>query len=534
MKNIQNIDFVGYLNKIKKGDKIKMVFLVFLLCLFIISIKNALVIPISVVILLVLCYKKMFNSALLVLLALFIISIVFNNKIEFFNQESIPISTPTSTPTQPSTPIPTIYIEENTVIGVDTYTELKFVLESLLDNDYLGRFNTNIVDIIEHFKLTDLFSIFDKIIDKDKDKKNKKFNNFLERIVSCKDDDGYNTHIEDEHYKKLYVFNELIRVYTFDSVFVINLMVNHNVTSLCDLSMRRKDIFNKVSNVSYGYELLGLEYYLNERTFNDKYYSILKLIGLDESLEYDKNIPMSLKKELYHYHHENKVLVKDLNSVMVLFDFYNIFGEYTIAYNQGINSDELNLSLLRNINIDENENTYWTEGAIGLFDKYNVKGRIIDTKNSLTRDELTEGFTIEDFVSNDPPIEDMNTTNSNSNYSTNVGNQITSFQDQFNRAQTSETNINNDIKAVLEKKISLDYIRQKLLGNIVDIIDDIIVLMSRRCNIDCNNTNTPLFSKFVFYLKELFLIIAKGERMFFVGIVLLVVSILLNFIIASV
>ncbi len=68
------------------------------------------------------------------------------------------------------------------------------------------------------------------------------------------------------------------------------------------------------------------KYYLNEKSFSRKYFDILKMLGLDTFLS---NTPekthLSLREKLYNYHDNKKSVVKDLNSIMVLFDYYTIF-----------------------------------------------------------------------------------------------------------------------------------------------------------------------------------------------------------------
>ena len=67
----------------------------------------------------------------------------------------------------------------------------------------------------------------------------------------------------------------------------------------------------------------------------------------------------------------------------------------------------------------------------------------------------------------------------------------------------------------------------------IDIINDIVQLSKYRCDLECANSTNPMFSKFIFYVGEVFKIITKEERMLFVGGLLVVISVLLNFIIAS-
>ena len=68
---------------------------------------------------------------------------------------------------------------------------------------------------------------------------------------------------------------------------------------------------------------------------------------------------------------------------------------------------------------------------------------------------------------------------------------------------------------------------------VIDILDDVALLSSRKCDLECNDTANPLFSKSMFYINELFKILTKKERMLYVGLLLVVLSVIFNFIIAS-
>ena len=63
----------------------------------------------------------------------------------------------------------------------------------------------------------------------------------------------------------------------------------------------------------------------------------------------------------------------------------------------------------------------------------------------------------------------------------------------------------------------------------VEILEDIVQLYNKRCNIDCPE-NSSMFNKYMFYFRELMIIISKNERLFYVGILLFIIGLLLNFI----
>ena len=87
-----------------------------------------------------------------------------------------------------------------------------------------------------------------------------------------------------------------------------------------------------------------------------------------------------LRETLYNYNDKNKEVVKDLNSIMVLFDYYKVFDEILLNY------DELEynweLVVLKSANLNQ---PYWN--TLYYFRKYDIKNRIIKAINKFTKSE---------------------------------------------------------------------------------------------------------------------------------------------------
>ena len=75
--------------------------------------------------------------------------------------------------------------------------------------------------------------------------------------------------------------------------------------------------------------------------------------------------------------YSNKEVVKDLNSIMVLFDYYSIFDKYVL----NIEDDDYNwdLGILKSVDLNM---PCWEN--VNFFTKYDVKERIIKSINKLT------------------------------------------------------------------------------------------------------------------------------------------------------
>lgn len=529
----------------------KLFLLVLLLVLFVISTNKILLIPVTLIVSCFFIVKKQYNIAIIVLSTLFIISMIYNNNLEFFssnneNKTTHVSSTYNTNPTITTIShhhhehehkterrvIPTSSAKDNVVhtLKSEDYTELLFVLNSLLDNTYFKKNRKNIETIIDTYKINSIFDLSKKVLNIGK---NPIYNNFLDKI-SCIDNNGETCFIEcdNENYKKLYAFCELLLVFTLDLDKIIELINKNNIRSVCQLSAKRVILEDFDNNTSFGYEKLGVEYYLNEKSFSRKYFDILKMLELDK---YVSNKPdevhLSLREKLYNYHDGNTKEVKDLNSIMVLFDYYDIFDSYVL----NLEDDDYNwnLGILKSVDL---MNPCWDN--VYFFTKYNVKERIINSINKLT--SIDDEFLNRDEnpinpYANEEESQESNTATNNIYQEEDdiFKNNLDTFRKRYKTVYEKKKQDNNDVYKKVNTKLSLTYLKHNFPVKMIDILNDIIQLSKRKCDLECDNSTNPMFSKFIFYVGEIFKIITKEERMLFVGSLLVVISILLNFIIAS-
>ena len=330
----------------------------------------------------------------------------------------------------------------------------------------------------------------------------------------------------------MYAFCELLLVFTLDLDKILELINTNNIMSVCQLSAKRVILEDFDNKTSFGYEKLGLEYYLNEKSFSRKYFDILKMLELDT---YISNKPeeahLSLREKLYNYHDSNTKEVKDLNSIMVLFDYYDIFDSYVL----NLEDDDYNwnLGILKSVDLMHPcwENVYF-------FTKYKVKERIIKAINKLTSvdDEFLnrDKNPINPYANEDESQEPNTATNNIYQEEDDIfKNNLDTFRKRYKTVYEKKKKDNKEVYTKVNTKLSLTYFKHNFPVKMIDILNDIIQLSKRKCDLECDNSTNPMFSKFIFYIGEMFKIITKEERMLFVGSLLVVISILLNFIIAS-
>ena len=284
----------------------KLFLLVLLLVLFVISTNKILLIPVTLIVTGFFIVKKQYNIAIIVLSTLFGVSLIYNNNLEFFasnndkneetttaSEETITASEETTTASEETTTasddkeetttaITTTSTQDNSIhtIGVTDYSKLLFVLNSLLDNKYFKKNRKNIEKVIDTYKIDSIFDLSKKVLNKEK---NPIYNNFIEKIT-CIDNNGETCFIQcdNENYKKLYAFCELLLVFTLDLDKILELINKNEIMSVCQLSANRVVLEDFDNQTSFGYEKLGLEYYLNEKNFSRKYFDILKMLELDK------------------------------------------------------------------------------------------------------------------------------------------------------------------------------------------------------------------------------------------------------------
>jgi hypothetical protein len=377
------------------------------------------------------------------------------------------------------------------------YQETFFVLNSIFDGEYLDKNKEAIEKILVEYRVNNLFDLAINILNKDQ---NVIYNNFLEKItcIGSNGDTNY-LYCNNVNYNKLQGFSELYMVFCLDIEKIIELINVHKIYQLCDLAGKRY-LLNDGEVETYQFR--GLLYYLNERSFNDKYYEILKILELDKELDN----PLMLRESLYNYNDKNKILVKDLNSIMVLFDFYNVFDKILLNYDEIEYNWEL--VILKSANLNQ---PYWD--TISYFKDYKLKDRIIRAINKFTKSN-EDIFSIElDDKCKKPEVTEK----------------IKESEEEYKIISKNHNNCDTQEELVILKDLSLDYIIKNFTKKMNDIINDLIELFNNRCKVDCPD-NDSMFGKYIFYFREIIKILSKDERIFFVGLLVLFIAILLNFI----
>lgn len=382
-------------------------------------------------------------------------------------------------------------------MSMEDYQKTFFVLNSLLETDYVEKNKENIQKILVEYKINNLFDLAINILNKDE---NVIYNNLLEKIT-CIDENGRINYLQcnNNNYKKLRGFSELYLVYNLDIDKIVELINVHKIYALCDLAAKKYLLKNGEIETAQYY---GLQYYLNEKSFNDKYYEIIKILGLTNELDNQ----IVIRETLYNYNDKNKKLAKDLNSIMVLFEYFKVFDEILLNYDEL----EYNWELVILKSVDLNQ-PYWDN--IHYFSNYNIKEKIIRSINKFTKTE-------EDIFS-------IELAEKCKDYKEKV--KEAKEEEEYKVLPEEKNNCDDDKEFVILKDLSIDYILKNFSIKIIDIINELVTLFNRRCAVDCPD-NESKFGIYIFYFKEIAKILSKDERLFFVGLLVLLIGILLNFV----
>jgi hypothetical protein len=487
----------------------KLIYLFLLLILFVNSINTKLML-VSIFCFVGLCiYFKKHQLLIVGLIILYILSL-FNqrkqtNQTETFTND---LDKKTNNNIEESEPNEPNTIDKNDVLvlSTQTYSKLSFILRSLLDKTYLENNKESIDNVIEKYNIKDIFNLSDSIINK---KALVKYNNFLEKITCVKNNDENNINYLDcnnENYEKLKIFSELIKIYTFSIDYVLKLINEYKIRKLCDLEDDLNILINKSK---FGYEYNGYMVYINKLSINNKYYKLLELLGLDKLLK-NQNTNIPIKDRLYNYIDDNSKASKDLNSLVVMFDYYNILDNVKI-FNEEDDYD-WDYSILRNIDLNKN---YWD---ISFFKEYKIKELIINKINELTKDdknifkhELNKKH--RKLTNNDKLAQDA--------------------KDAKDEYKVIKNNYDKKESQEFLEKLNLKNIKENFTKVFLEIIDEIHNLYDDRCKKDCKNETNTFLNTCMYYSINILKICIKNGRMFYVGLFIIFISLMLYFIDAS-
>ena len=350
--------------------------------------------------------------------------------------------------------------------------------------------------------------------------------------------------------------SDLYHIYNF-SIENVNMIINK-------FDKDFNDVVNSNFVISeYGIDSiqkLSVDYFIGSKKFSEKQFKILEFLNIlmkekkknnkkyknNPELEKDLELQKSQKlkrliskiKQLEPLELYYKQEIKDLCSMMVCFEHYGIIKTNDLMTpfpDDDLSGDNWVVQTLEQVKLDD-------FGIVNepIFRKYNLIDKITEKLVSIekTREEEVKSKLIDFSKPGSLLFEQLNNTDSFE-----VNREIQNREiDEYQKLIVNKTSKESEeSKKALNELNDIETIRSKTLGTFNNIVDDIRKLMAEvgeyeNFNTGKNNKNDAsstlkhYFEKYIMFFKGFINILVKEQRAFFVGIILIVLSVITNFI----
>jgi hypothetical protein len=334
--------------------------------------------------------------------------------------------------------------------------------------------------------------------------------------------------------ENIITFSLMFPIYGFTDIRIIELIKkNQQIKSFT----KAKLIENLLENIDLllSIEQTGLDFYMKKKAIHPKYYKLLNVIGLNELFAIDDMLEFSINE--INYSIED---IKQINYICM-----------QLIINGAITRDEINdttdtWKIKVVTRIAKNYNTFFGLND-SIFNKYELKRRFTEQlyKNKL---ELNTQLNID--------FDMLNLSNSSAEKAEYTNNLYETQIDKEKKIEFKKlSEINNKVFAYEQQKnknpeaIEIAKIETEFASVSLDIVNDITNLFTNPSderymnytidNIEAGAEGTGTgpggvdIAKYIFYFKEIVKIITKDGRMFYEGLALLVIAILVFFIESS-
>lgn len=343
-------------------------------------------------------------------------------------------------------------------------------------------------------------------------------------------------------------FIAIYKIYCFQDNKIISLIKRHKfVLDKIESEDYDNIIIKKLKknrNILTEIEREGIEYYSNQKQIIDKYFDLLDFIKLNENFNTTNIKKIILDKDNYNDYD----VIKDIYYILILFTINNVLNDDDLL-------EENNEGKIRAIeNIAKNYSDLFDLND-DILNKYKLREKVTNKLYDL-KIELGTKININYDIVNLGNIENVDKTVKNNLYENRLQNQKKTEYNEINKIKnyitTYEHNKNKDIQL-----IDLDNIGSQFSTTLLDIINDLTDLFSRENYINYmekyqeqeeeeideeeygnNNTykhkhknkNSDLIKIYLYYFKQIAIILTKEGRMFYEGLMFLIVAILMYFI----
>ena len=356
------------------------------------------------------------------------------------------------------------------------------------------------------FKRNCIANIFDAMISSDRYKKL----DDSEQVID-------NWHIRDGIMDKI---RDIYHIYNF-SIQNVNIIINKN-----------KLDFSKIADGNFitseygvdSLQKLSLDYFLQTKKFVDKQFKILEFLDI---LKADDKLVAKIKgfkpAELYYDQR-----IKELCSLMVCFENYNVItpNDLKAGYASGdLDGKKWVVQTLEQVNLsDFNLNTD------PLFKKYNFVDKIRE-KLKIVEEEKSEEVKSRLIDFSKPGSLLFEQLENQDSYEINRGIQNTEITEYEKFIVNKSTTDSTETKKAFAELRDVNKIRDNTVGTLNNIVDDTRKLITEVGEYKNDSQSIKSYvDKYLKFFTGFIDILIKEQRAFFVGIILVILSIITNFI----
>jgi hypothetical protein len=362
--------------------------------------------------------------------------------------------------------------------------------------------------VIEKFATSsgELYNLIGQILELDLDKTIKLLKG--KDVFKISDVLVFNLDLNKKQRNRLSAYIEYSKIYLFDNITIFKL-IDKGIYDINKISKNLDFIGDK--------QILGYNYYIFKTSIDDRYFIILQNLNLSKHLN----------KNLVTY---SDAKVKEMYEMMILFEYYELLGVTDIEEENGNNiaTDIINFSVTDGIEgwvfkiLKKLKDHNWIDD---VFMKYDIKQLAIDKINTIKENYK---YTLTNIETGKIDLGEIN-----DNKDLSYNDTIKKYEKELfdNEYKTIEM-LNGEVNKVppAENYNLLNNLGKDTSNTLLNILDEIIVLFSDKIeHIDMQRSDN-IWDNYLYYFNKIVKIIFKDGRILYLGVLMIILSIVFMFI----
>ena len=362
--------------------------------------------------------------------------------------------------------------------------------------------------IIEKFETSsgELYNLIGKILELDLDKtrqllKGKKVFKISDLLV-------FNLDLNKKQRERLSAYVEYSKIYLFSNKTIFKLL-DKGIYDIKKLSENLDYIDDK--------QKLGYNYYIFKKSIDDRYFIILKNL----------NLYKHLNKNLVSY---SDVEVKEMYEMMILFEYYELLGIKKSVDDNGniIPNNIINFSVTEGIDgwvfkiLEKIKGHNWTDE---VFVKHDIK--------QLASDKITTIKENYKYTLNNIETGKIDFGEINDHKDLSYNDTIKKYEKElFDKEYKTIEMLNGEVNkgGTAENYNLLNNLGKDTSNTLLNMLDEMIVLFSNKIEHSDMQYNDNVWDNYLYYFNKIVKIIFKDGRILYLGVLMIILSIVFMFI----